>query len=130
MKLDLTRPWSRSLLFIACLSHEESVDHKRGFGEHNEGATRSLSTDVLTGSGNTTKKKVYPTNFVEPEESESLKDLGIGQAFVMNQEDDEELESTVQTFERDLEDLKIKRCPTSTRPWSRIKPSKTKSNLI
>ena len=33
-----------------------------------ENAMRSLSTNVLLGAGIGEKKKVYPTNYIEPEE--------------------------------------------------------------
>lgn len=56
-----------------------------------EGAMRSLSTSVLNTAGTTEKKKIYPTNYVEPEEMDNSKDLGTSQAFFMNQEEDEEL---------------------------------------
>ena len=85
-----------------------------------EGAMRSLSTNVLTGQGSVEKKKVYPTNFIETEENEPSRDSGSGQAYVLQQEEDEELTQdaidslaswgdadalAVQTFEKDLEDL-------------------------
>ena len=81
-----------------------------------EGAMRSLSTNVLTGSG--AVEKIYPTNFVEPDETEFNKD--INQTYAMSHEEDEELTYdtieamaswgdadalTVQTFEKDLEEL-------------------------
>ena len=83
-----------------------------------EEAMRSLSTNVMTGPGSTEKKKIYPTNFIEPDEMEFNKD--INQTYAMGHEDEEELTYetienmaswgdadalTVQTFERDLEEL-------------------------
>ena len=84
-----------------------------------EGAMRSLSTNVLTGQGSVEKKKVYPTNFIETEENEPPRDSGTGQAYVLQQEEEELTQDAidslaswgdadalaVQTFERDLEDL-------------------------
>ena len=83
-----------------------------------EGAMRSLSTTVLTGSSSVEKKKIYPTNFIEVDEMENPKE--VNQTFAANHEEDEELsfeaiESlaawgdadalTIQAFEKDLEDL-------------------------
>lgn len=84
-----------------------------------ENAMRSLSTNVLTGA--TEKKKVYPTNFAEPDEDIATVDNSgdYHNTFVSIEEEDtlttevvEQLASTgdsdalaVQTFERDLEDL-------------------------
>ena len=83
-----------------------------------EGAMRSLSTNVLTGSSSVEKKKIYPTNFIEADDMENPKE--ISQTFAANHEEDEELsfeaiESlaawgdadalTIQAFEKDLEEL-------------------------
>ena len=53
-----------------------------------EGAMRSLSTNVLTGSGNMEKKKIYPTNYIEPDEPEVPKEAN--QAYAVNVDDEDE----------------------------------------
>lgn len=86
-------------------------------------AMRALSTKVLLGTGDT-KRKVYPTNFVEPEEPASQEPsddwTGTQSTFFTNVEDDEiftaeqidvmaqsgdEDALTIQSFERDFSDM-------------------------
>lgn len=84
------------LLKQSCLSHEDKkkvLTITNGVLEKTaiEGAMRSLSTKVLTGAGSTEKKKVYRTNFIEPEEAEQMKESGYNQAFTMTYEEADDM---------------------------------------
>ena len=72
-----------------------------------EQATRSLSTNVLTGT--TDKKKVYPANYVNSDDEEqNNEETQNGQPSYLAQYEDEEGDGDaldVQGFERDLTDL-------------------------
>ena len=53
-----------------------------------EGAMRALSTKVLLGTGET-RKKVYPTNYVEPDEPQGQEEENTHSTYFAQQDDDE-----------------------------------------
>ena len=85
-----------------------------------EQSMRTLATSILSSAGEP-KKKVYPTNYVEPEVPEAaVTDTAASSAFNISSVEDEEIDDEtveyyanggdadalqVQSFERDLEDL-------------------------
>ena len=114
------------LLRQSCLSNE---DKKRVLAMSNgklevhpvEQAMRTLSTRVLLGSGEQ-KKKIYPTNYVEPEENHANNDdeVPLQSTYQVITEEEEALTAetidqmaqagdddalTVQQFERDFEEM-------------------------
>ena len=87
-----------------------------------ENAMRSLSTNVLLGAGIGEKKKVYPTNYIEPEEDANNAtefQPESGHAYMAYSEDDDITTEAmdqllamgdadallIQSFEKDLEDM-------------------------
>eukprot|EP00435_Cladocopium_sp_Y103_P011835 s4451_g3.t1 len=112
------------LLRQSCLSNEDkkrvlSMSQGQLSLKEVEKAMRALSTRVLLGAGEP-KKKIYPTNYTEADESMSLEDPPLQSTYQVVTEEEDALTAEaidvmaqagdedallVQQFERDLEDL-------------------------